>query len=141
MTRFMRLATHLSAIVVVMAVAACATQRTPAETSALEQKSIAFLEPGKTTREEVLINLGVPTAVFEKERIFTYRMVLHDREGLIVVAHGLPGPRYGLPGFGNYHLIVVFDQGDAVTRYRVLKPGHYRDPVKHVQGKGRPATN
>ncbi len=44
-------------------------QAHPAE---LQAEWLAFLVDGKTTREEVLLRLGTPSAHFEGERIITY---------------------------------------------------------------------
>ena len=44
----------------------------PAPPERLEQGQLAFLQPGKTTRENVLLHLGTPMAQFEGERILTY---------------------------------------------------------------------
>ncbi len=115
-----------------LTLAACAGGKTPDELRALARQSVAFLEDGRTTREEALTTLGVPTAVFEDERILTYRMYLHDEAGLVVVRHGPPGPRYGGPydaqSVGDYHLILVFDTKSVLARHKLLKPGRYREP-------------
>jgi hypothetical protein len=110
-----------------LTLAACAGGKTPDELRALARQSVAFLEDGGTTREEALTTLGVPTAVFEDERILTYRMYLHDKAGLVVVRHGPPGPRYWR-AVGDYHLILVFDTKSVLARHKLLKPGRYREP-------------
>lgn len=53
--------------------AGCAPpQLRPAAPAELQVEWLAFLGDGRTTREEVLLRLGTPTAHFEGERILTY---------------------------------------------------------------------
>ena len=116
---------------------ACVNPLTPAEIKDLETRSIAFLEPGKTSREEVITEFGAPTSVFENERIFTYRMVLTDRSGLttsVGYSAGGPHPRSA----SGYHLVVVFDSNGIVARYRLLKPGKFREPAEEIESMTAP---
>ncbi len=129
------LARVFTMIVVALVIGACARQLTPVEIRSLESRSVAFIKPGSTTREEVLTEFGAPTDVFENERIFTYRMILRDRVGLTSVS-GTPGVAYDVPRFvGGYHLIIVFDAQGIVVRYRLLKPGDFHEPPENIETK------
>jgi len=59
---------------VALSVVACrpAPELQPARPEGLLQGLLAFLADGKTTRQEVLLQLGAPTAQFEGERILSY---------------------------------------------------------------------
>ncbi len=45
-----------------------------------EAKWVSYLEDGRTTKQQVLLRLGLPSAQFERERILTYRMKLSKKE-------------------------------------------------------------
>lgn len=82
-------------------VAGCATPAIPGARPDL----LAFLSPGQTTREEVILQLGQPSAAFEQEHILTYRIGEHPSQGLYVVS-----PKAMLPWQQvKYSLVLVFD--------------------------------
>ena len=123
----------LACLLVIGFLAACVDALSEEEKIASLNRSIAFIEPGKTTRSDILLHFGSPTAVFEQERIFTYRMYLHPVQGLRSVPHGAPGPSHGVPALGNIHFIIVFDAAGVVERHEVLMPGEYRDPAQSIK--------
>lgn len=66
---------------------------------------LSFLQTGQTTREQVLLKLGQPSAAFEQERILTYRIGEDPRQGRYVVS-----PKAALPWQQvRYSLVLVFD--------------------------------
>ena len=121
-------------------VTACVAPLQPEEIRALEDRSVAFIVPGKTTREDVLTHFGAPTKAFEGERIFTYRMTLSETVGLTT------SPGYQYPNgtttrrVHGYHLVVIFDRDGKVARYRLLKPGTFRNPVEAIKTETTPDT-
>ena len=81
---------------------------------------------GKTTKEEVLLKLGTPSAQFQGERIFTYRLVADEKELMPapreVVATRLPTP-YSMSGWREsaYNLVVIFDERGILQRHSLIK--------------------
>ncbi len=91
--------------------------------SEVEQKWLAYLKDGSTTKEEVLLRLGLPAARFEGERILTYRLMLTDEEGLVVVARefNMRDPRLSYWPRGEYSLVLVFDGKYILQRHALLR--------------------
>lgn len=89
----------------------------------VEQKWLAYFKDGNTTKEEVLLRLGLPAAQFEGERILTYRLMLTDAEGLVVVPRKLePSGRPLLYwARGQYSLVLVFDEKHVLQRHALLR--------------------
>ncbi len=76
-----------------------------------DRKYLDYLKVGQTTREEVISRLGAPAAVFENERILTYRLALITERGFV------NSYQYG----GSYGLTVVFDRSGRLEKYKLLK--------------------
>ncbi len=73
-------------------------------------------EPGRTSRADVIMRWGIPTATYENDRIMTYRMGLYVGGELGVV------PRLGERVYRHaYHLVLVFDDKGLLTRYKLLR--------------------
>lgn len=83
---------------------------------------LAFLEPGRTTREEVLLKLGQPSGSFEQEKILTYRIGQYGEEGYFIVS-----PKVFYPGqsasWQNVHfsLVIVFDGQGRLRKHELVK--------------------
>lgn len=72
---------------------------------------LAFLEPGASSREEVVQRLGTPDALYEGGLIVAYR-IAEDEGG------------YYRPGLGRpaqYSAVMVFDAGDQLRRSSLVK--------------------
>ena len=103
-------------------------QLAPAEA---EQRWLPFLEDRKTTKEEVLLRLGTPSAQFQGERILTYRLVEDQVVGFVAnETKGLmPAPREVMVGSptlswwprGAYNLVLVFDQRGVLQKHSLIK--------------------
>jgi hypothetical protein len=65
-----------SSIALIIMVASCATPHIqPTDTKLLfNSELIGFIQDGITTREEVVLKLGTPSAQFEGEKILTYQL-------------------------------------------------------------------
>ncbi len=88
-----------------------------------QQKWLPFLEKGKTTKEEVLLKLGGPSGQFEGEKIFTYRLLIDEKEGLAVVSRELD-PRsqaFTLWRRAEYSLVLVFDKDHILQKYSLIQ--------------------
>src|SRR6476660_65883 len=59
---------------------------TPATAEELAQGPLAFLHDGATTKEDIILKLGAPAAVFESEKILTYRLRHTREEGMKMMA-------------------------------------------------------
>jgi hypothetical protein len=86
----------------------------PLTKAELENGPLSFIRDGSTTREEVILHLGPPSAEFEGNRILTYR-ISHD-----------PAATAGLSVSGGeqYHLILVFDTRNVLTKHSLVPVGH-----------------
>ncbi len=119
--------------------AACAPEEVRVVSpDAKAQAYVAFLQNGKTHKEEVLSRFGMPSGSFEDGRILTYRMGLHSNKGLIPYRllkyedftgdvddkSNLSPPSMD----GLYQVIVVFDDKDVLVKNRFLKQG-FNDKV------------
>ena len=94
-------------------VAGCATPAIPGASRDL----LKFLQTGQTTRQEVLLKLGQPSAVFEQEKILTYRLGEDPKQGYFIVA-----PKAALSWQAvHYSLVMVFD-GSGILQRQSLVP-------------------
>lgn len=77
---------------------------------------LSFLHEGSTKREEVLLKLGQPSASFEQERIFTYRIGEDPKQGQYVIT-----PKAMMPWQRvHYSLVLIFDEGGTLTRHNLV---------------------
>lgn len=73
-----------------------------------------FIQDGQTTKEDVLLRLGEPNALYEDARILTYRLS-QDEKGWILL-----GPTKGWSeAFVN--LVLVFDSQGVLRRHSQVK--------------------
>jgi hypothetical protein len=91
---------------------------------------LSYLQEGKTTREEVLLKLGVPSADFEAGRILTYRIAQNaqggitarPRQGGVSLQHPRPlendVPQDAL--LADYSLVLVFDDKGLLKKQSLL---------------------
>lgn len=106
----------LAAILMGMLGAGCVT------TPNARQDLLNFMEPGRTTREEVLLRLGQPSASFEKEKIFTYRLGQYGEQGYYIIS-----PKTILPAQGaswqnvHFSLVIVFDEEGRLRKHKLVK--------------------
>lgn len=83
---------------------------------------LKFLSPGHTTREEVILTLGQPSATFEQDRILTYRIGEIAEKGQFVIS-----PRLLLPAQAatwqnvTYSLVLVFTDRGTLREHRLVK--------------------
>ncbi len=77
---------------------------------------LAFLQEGKTTREQVIMTLGQPSGVFEKETIMAYRIGHDRRQGYFIVS-----PKQTMPwAFVRYSLVLLFDENGVLREHRLV---------------------
>jgi hypothetical protein len=94
----------------------------PAAGRDLEARWLHYLENGKTSREEVLRRLGVPSAQFENQRILTYRLGLDKDSGFRVMSRELDrdDARFLRWDDAEYSLVLVFDAEHVLRRHRLV---------------------
>jgi len=87
-----------------------------------EAKWLSYLEDGRTTKQHVLLRLGLPSAQFEGERILTYRMMLRKKEGLVVVSRESDARNPWLSQWvrAEYSLVLIFDDQYILKRHSLL---------------------
>jgi hypothetical protein len=73
---------------------------------------LSFLRTGTTSREEVLLKLGEPSASFERDRILTYRIGKDPRQGYYVVLPTVFEQWQQV----RYSLVLVFDAGGVLEK-------------------------
>lgn len=77
---------------------------------------LAFLADGTTTREEVVLKLGQPSANFEEDRILTYRIGEHVTLGYYPIV-----PDQVLPWQSVRHsLVLVFDEAGILKKHNLV---------------------
>ena len=76
-----------------------------------------FLRLGQTPRQEVILNLGQPSAAFEQETILTYRIGEDTNTGYYVLT-----PRAMLPWQSvRYSLVLVFDDKGILQKQNLVR--------------------
>ena len=102
----------------------CAGHLQTVDTS-VQQTQLPFLVVGKTRMEEVLLNLGIPSAQFQGDRILTYRMRLGGKrkKGFVVVAREFTSaaPRTLEWQLAEYDLVLVFDNRHVLQKHSLIK--------------------
>ena len=121
----------LLACVVLAAATSCVVIPTPehgllAGRGKIDESDIAFLQVGKTTRQEVLLRFGEPDAVLNDQSILTYHWQVSHGYWMLAggyTAAGGPVPK-------NYLLMLEFDEEDRLKRFErsgsILRPPQAR---------------
>lgn len=83
---------------------------------------LGFIADGRTTRTEVLLQLGEPSASFESERILTYRLQALADGGLVVRTPSRDPVQPALAYWDQhmFSLVQVFDQDGRLVRYSLV---------------------
>lgn len=77
---------------------------------------LAFLNPGHTTRQEVVLKFGQPSGAFEQERILTYRLGEDPQQGYFLVT-----PKSLMPWSQVRHsLVLVFDAQGVLEKQSLV---------------------
>ena len=102
-----------SSLALIIMVASCATPHIqPTDTQPLFNSELfGFIQDGITTREEVVLKLGTPSAQFEGEKILTYHLRIDQA--------------------GNWHLVAP--QIFAPTGFRAWREGACRSHLKKTE--------
>ena len=115
----------LLSLFVLLSLFACAGTQQAVNKEAHPQ--LDFLKEGVTTKEDVLLKLGIPAAQFEGERILLYRLREREKEGLTVIPPELGyrdarlAPVRSSWGTGDYSLVLVFDEKNTLRKQSLIK--------------------
>lgn len=113
-------------VVIVSLLAACATPtvKPVAPASLPEIRLLAFLRDDETTREQVLLRLGVPTAQLEGDRILMYQLNA-DAKGRWYLSAPEWDASTGMRTWrtGTSSLVLVFDDAGVLHRHSLVVPG------------------
>ena len=96
-----------------------------AEPAELQVAWFAFLDDGRTTREEVLLRLGTPSAQLEGERVLTYAFS-RNAAGAWGPAARSWGRAQQAPIHAERHiqsLVLVFAADGRLVRHSLVVPG------------------
>jgi hypothetical protein len=75
-----------------------------------------FVQDGRTTREEIMLKLGQPSASFEQERILTYRIGHDPAQGYYLVAPNQLRQWQDV----RHSLVLVFDGGGVLLKHTLV---------------------
>jgi len=81
------------------------------------QDLLRFLETGRTTREEVMLKLGQPSASFEQEKILTYRIGQDDKQGFYIVTAKALQPWQAV----RFSLVLVFNSDGVLQKQSLVR--------------------
>lgn len=98
-----------AALLAAVLATACATPGPPPA----ETLELGFLDDGATRREQVALRLGLPSRVFESDRILIYRMQWSPERGL----HPVPWHQALLAA---YDLVLVFDERGVLAQHALV---------------------
>ena len=109
-------------VLCVSVLAACASYVTPIKDAAVLTQ-LGFLQPGTTTRDEILARLGTPARRYEDGRIASYPVYRTSDGRLSVMASAATMAPGEFSGGESYTLILVFT-GDGVLDRQSLVGKH-----------------
>lgn len=91
----------------------------------IDEETIAFIKPGYTSKEEVLLKLGEPEYVWDNGRKFVYHWKV--TRGYLIYGGGYTGGINSLAK--DYVLLIHFEQDDHLSRFEI-KSEQFSDQVK-----------
>ena len=100
----------------------CASQTPEPKVAEIEQQHLSFVRDGITSREQALLQLGIPSGQFEGERIMSWRLS-YDGKALHPVAaeRASEDPRYTVWTGPTYNLVLVFDLRNLLQKHSFIE--------------------
>jgi len=104
--------------IVLLWVSACATDVPHGDRTLLD-----FLHDGTTSREEIILRLGQPSATFESEKIVTYRVGGRKDEGYMISRQRESRWDTASDTWVDTHfsLVLVFDDAGILKRHALVQ--------------------
>lgn len=109
---------------ILLVVSGCAETRLQTVDDSILQQQLALMEDGKTTKQEILLKFGIPSAQFEGEKILTYRLRFNQKENRFeVVSREVDrrDPRFAEWLQTEYNLVLVFDEKHILQKHSMLR--------------------
>ncbi len=105
-------------LVVAVLLTGCATTQVTGRADLLD-----FLSDSQTTRQDVILTLGQPSAQFEHERIFTYRLGYEPKNHGYYVVEREPTTEAGWSTWSHakYSLVLVFDDAGVLRKHSLVE--------------------
>ncbi len=103
---------------VVVVLAGCASAPPKGQAGLLR-----FLTDGRTTREDVIVALGQPSARFEKEKVLTYRLGYEPKNHGYYLVEREPPTESGWSTWrqAKYSLVLVFDDAGVLRKHSLVE--------------------
>lgn len=81
-----------------------------------------FLQDDQTTKEEVLLKLGQPSAQYQTEKILTYRLGRDDQNhGYYVVTREINSQGWPIWANAKFSLVLVFDAQGRLCKHSLVE--------------------
>ena len=109
---------------IILLLSGCAETRLQTVDDSILAQQLSLLEDGKTTKEDILLKFGIPSALFEGERILTYRLRFNQKENrfeVISVEVDRRDPRFREWLQTEYNLVLVFDEKHILQKHSMLR--------------------
>lgn len=90
------------------------------------------LEVGKTTREEVLLRFGEPSATLQDDRVFLYHWATARGVWFMIILYAPPPPGPVAPIPKDYLLLLEFDDSGRLRRFERTSLGFFESGPEHV---------
>jgi outer membrane protein assembly factor BamE (lipoprotein component of BamABCDE complex) len=117
---FRKIIIFVTAIAFMGMPAGCATPKIQvADAQLLLNSELAFIKDGETTREEVSLKLGVPSAQLEGDRILMYQFRTSEDGKWNLVSPIFSGNLRGW-GSGTSSLVLVFDTRGILQKHSMV---------------------
>ena len=111
-------------LLTILLLSGCAETRLQTVDNATVHQQLALLEDGKTTKEDMLLKFGIPSAQFEGEKILTYRLLYNRKENRFEVVSlevDRRDPRFREWVQTEYNLVLVFDEKHILQKHSMLR--------------------
>ena len=109
---------------ILLLLSGCAETKLQTLDDSVLQQQLALLEDGKTTKQDILLRFGIPSAQFEGERILTYRLRFNQKGNRFeVISREVDrrDPRFAEWMQTEYNLVLVFDDKHVLQKHSMLR--------------------
>jgi hypothetical protein len=109
---------------IILLLSGCAETRLQKVDDSILEPQLALLEDGKTSKEDILLKFGIPSAQFEGEKILTYRLRYNQKETRFeVVSREVDrrDPRFAEWLQTEYNLVLIFDEKHILQKHSMLR--------------------